>query len=499
MKRFSALCFLAGIAVVGCGLVPSGFCDYVNCTDADGGPDASLPDGTLPDGTVPDSSVDAEPPPKDCLTPTEPAKNPEKCLVDGFGAFVSPSGDDGNDGTKAKPYKTLGRALQGVRTRIVVCEGEYAGSVDVTRSVEIYSGVTCDFTKAGGKAKLVASKAAYGIKIEKVAGPVVLADLDVVGMNGAAPSESSVGVFVSESGNVKLLRSRVEAGDGADAPAARDGSFTFPADTMLKGANADDKMTGLPGDDTGGAGGSTGTCPGGGNSKGGDGGNASLQGGDATPRPPGGAKGAVGDCTAAGAGLPGDLGPPGQSRSGAVAPASLTPSGLTGNKGQDGAAGTIGGGGGGGFGFSGAGGGGGAGGCGGQGGFGGGAGGSSIAVLSFASTVALEGTELIAKVAKPGGAGGKGQTGQLGGARGTGSGMACNGGNGAKGGDGGGGGGGAGGIAAGIAWAGGKEPTKDAATKITRPTGAAPAGGEGGAGASNKGVDGVHADVVEVK
>jgi hypothetical protein len=76
--------------------------------------------------------------------------------------------------------------------------------------------------------------------------------------------------------------------------------------------------------------------------------------------------------------------------------------------------------------------------------------------------------------------------------------MACNGGNGAKGGDGGGGGGGAGGIAAGIAWAGGSEPKRDAQTKIARPTGTGPAGGEGGA-VTNKGVDGVHADVFEVK
>lgn len=115
--------------------------------------------------------------------------------------------------------------------------------------------------------------------------------------------------------------------------------------------------------------------------------------------------------------------------------------------------------------------------------------------LRNAPTPPVTSPRLIAKIAKPGGAGGKGQLGQAGGFKGNGSGGACQGGNGAKGGDGG---GGAGGIAAGIAWAGGKEPTKDAATKITRPIGPAPAGGEGGAGASNKGVD-VHADVFEVK
>ena len=181
---------------------------------------------------------------------------------------------------------TLGRALQGVRTRIVVCEGEYTGSVDVTRAVEVYGGVSCDFTKAGAKAKVVATKPAYGIKVEKVTGAVVLADLDVVGMNAAAPSESSVGVFVTESGNVKLLRSRVEAGDGADAPAARDGSYSYPADALLKGANADDKGTGSFSDDTPGAGGASGTCPGGGTTAGGIGGVPGGQGNDAQRRDP---------------------------------------------------------------------------------------------------------------------------------------------------------------------------------------------------------------------
>lgn len=489
----------AGIVLAGCPQFGH-WCDEGYCDPkADGGLDGTLPDGFVPDGTIPDAGPDAEPPPKDCLTPTEPVKNPEKCLVDAFGAFVSATGDDANDGSKAKPFKTIGRALQGVRTRIVVCEGEYAGSVDVTRAVEIYGGVSCDFTKAGAKAKVVATKPAYGVKVEKVSGAVVLADLDVVGMNAAAASESSVGVFVTESANVKLLRSRVEAGDGADASAARDGSFSYPADALLKGANAADKGTGVFSDDTPGAGGASGTCPGGGTTAGGIGGVPGGQGADGNPRPPGGAKGPIGDCTTQGAGLPGTPGTPGMDRAGATPVATLTSTGLVGSKGQDGAPGSIGGGGGGGYGTEGAGGGGGAGGCGGQGGFGGAAGGSSIAVVSFSSTVSLEATDLVAKIAKPGGAGGKGQVGQAGGFRGTGSGNACNGGAGAKGGDGGGGGGGAGGIAAGIAWAGGKEPTKDAATKITRPTGAAPAGGEGGAGASNKGVDGVHADVLEVK
>ena len=45
----------------------------------------------------------------------------------------------------------------------------------------------------------------------------------------------------------------------------------------------------------------------------------------------------------------------------------------------------------------------------------------------------------------------------------------------------------------------GKEPKRDATSKITRPTSPAPAGGEGGGGVATKGIDGVHADIFEAK
>jgi hypothetical protein len=486
MKRFWI--GIAGLVLVvgsGCLSIPD-LCENLAClgSGTDGGADGQL----VPEGSISDAKPDADPIPTECQTPTDPTKNPEKCLVDSFGVFVSPTGDDAKDGSKANPFKTIAKALSTTRSRIVVCEGEYTGSLDIGRAVEVYGGVACDFAKAGAKAKIVASKPAYGIKVSKVVAGVILADLDVVGMNGAVPSESSVGIFVSESADVKVLRSRVEAGDGADAPAKKDGAFAMTAQAP-KGGDAVAN--------TGGVSASSGVCPGGGTSIGGKGGDSGFQGDDGSPRPPGGAKGGpTVDCSAvAGVGSPGTAG---TDRSGAATVASLAPTGLSGSKGQDGQPGTIGGGGGGGYGTMGAGGAGGAGGCGGQGGFGGGPGGSSIAVLSFASTVTLQSVELVAKAAKPGGAGGAGQVGQAGGFSGNKSGGACSGGNGAKGGDGGGGGGGAGGIAAGIAWAGGSEPKRDAQTKIARPTGTGPAGGEGGA-VTNKGVDGVHADVFEVK
>jgi hypothetical protein len=481
--RYLVLSLLLTATALSCGAGQDP-CQVVGCR-ADAGPaieDASATEAGPDGGTV-------DPLPAGCDTPNEPVKNPEKCLVDSFGAFVSPTGDDGNAGTKAKPFKTIGKALTAGRDRVVVCEGEYGGSLDITKGVSIFGGVTCDFAKAGGRPKIVATQPAYAIKIAKVTDPVLLSDVEVIGKAGAKESESSIGIFVSESASVQFARMKVEAQDGVDAAPKKDGAFTLAANAP-KGGDASGN--------TGGASATTGACPGGGSSSGGKGGDIGFQGDDGSPKPPGGAKGIVAACNAGGGGSDGETGGVGSAKPGAAQVAALSASGIVGGKGGDGANGTPGGGGGGGYGTAGAGGAGGAGGCGGQGGVGGGPGGSSLAIVSFSSALTLQAVELVAKAAKPGGAGGAGQVGQPGGFSGNKSGGACAGGNGAKGGDGGAGGGGAGGIAAGIAWAGGIEPKRDAQTKISRPAGPGPSGGEGGA-ASNKGADGVHADVYEVK
>ncbi len=490
--KVRALCVVSLLSLAGLGAgcfasFKDDVCEYGVCGDASA--DATTTDGPSSTDSSTDAKADADPPPG-CDTPNEPQKNPEKCFVESRAVFVSPTGDDSNPGTKAQPLKSIAKALANGKSQVVACEGEYPGSLDITKGVSLYGGVTCDFAKAGGRAKVTASKPDYGIKITKVSDVVLVSDVEVLGIAGVAPSESSIGVFVSESTNVQFVRAKIEAVDGADAPPKKDGAFTLAA-SAPKGGDASGS--------TGGTSATTGMCPGGGASTSGKGGDSGFQGDDGSPKPPGGGKGDVtADCGAGGTGRNGTAGAPGNTSAGATSVATLASTGLVGAKGIDGTAGSAGGAGGGGYGTAGAGGAGGAGGCGGQGGFGGGPGGSSIALVSFASTVTLQSVELVAKAAKPGGAGGAGQTGQAGGVRGTGSGAACNGGNGAKGGDGGGGGGGAGGIAAGIAWAGGSEPKRDAQTKIARPAGNGPAGGEGGA-VTNKGVDGVHADVFEVK
>ncbi len=218
MKKIIALGLATTTALVfaGCFSIPA-LCDNGTCdAESDGG----VGEGGVGEGSV-DGGVDVVVPPG-CETPNEPVKNPEKCLVDSYGVYVSPSGDDGNAGTRTKPYKTVGKGLSAGRGRVVVCEGTYAESVEVKSDVEVYSGVTCDFGKAGGRAKVVGTKPEYAVKIGKVT--ATLAELDIEGAAGTAGSRTSVGVWAVEAVKVSLRKVGVEAKGGFAGEAGAGGT-----------------------------------------------------------------------------------------------------------------------------------------------------------------------------------------------------------------------------------------------------------------------------------
>jgi len=180
----------------------------------------SAPVDASADPPLRDSGIDAEPPPVGCDTPTEPGKDAADCLVDAFGVFVSPTGDDANDGTKAKPFKTLEKALGASRPRIAICEGSYAEVLDIQRDVEIYSGFDCSFTKEAGKAK-IAPASSTGLTVSS--GTVKLFDMEVEAKSATTPGGSSIGIF-AKGGELQLTRSKVTARDGAEGvPAAATG------------------------------------------------------------------------------------------------------------------------------------------------------------------------------------------------------------------------------------------------------------------------------------
>lgn len=494
MRRFLlGLGFASTVAVLaGCPVSPPALCDYGACDP---------PDGAVLDGG--DSGFDAPP---GCDLTKDP-KDSLPCVTESVGIFVSSTGSDTNDGSKAKPVATIGKALSliGTKPRIYVCEGNYPGSIDIAKTVGIYGGFKCDWTPSATKPVLLADKPAYAVKITQP--NVSLVDLDIQGKDATAPGESSIGVFASSASGLKLRRAAVSAGIGFAA--------AKPADIADFSGRAPD---GNPGDVNNGGGKKDNACSNGtGTSTGAFGGGPTGGGADGAngvpfatyPVNPAGASGAKGvagiDCST-GLGRNGSYGPGGGAGSGAAKLGTLSVTGWASQSGTSATAGQVGQGGGGGASLdtTGGGGGGGSGGCGGVAGQGGGGGGASIAIVLVDSAASLESLTLTSKNAGDGAQGGTGQKAQEGGFKGNGFGNACQAGVGGHGGSGGGGGGGAGGVSAGVLYSG-AAPTIDGKSTPSASTlpnvtlgkeGAAGAAGQGGpafkttAPASNPGTNG---------
>ncbi|WP_437623724.1 hypothetical protein [Sorangium sp. So ce1151] len=425
--------------------------------------------------------------------PTENASTvSDECAV-----FASPSAEPGGDGTKTKPYASLGEAVAKAEgKRVLACaSGAFQESVTIEAGLEVIGGFDCDadwtwseqarsaIEGRAGAVALTLTEAASGVKVRHFAIRAASAEA-----HATEAGRSSIGVVVADI-EAELVQVDVTAGDGADgadgetpmeapqagAAASELVSEACDAPNTVFGGDAG-VMTCEDGETRGGAGGRGGI-------QGMDDGNG-KEGADGAPMPePNPEKyglGGAGQTDAAGNCKRGEDGEPGGP--GGVGDAGrdtlLTLSGIEGGDGGNGTAGKRGQGGGGGGGakaglfclgpgmstvegVGASGGGGGAGGCGGKGGGGGKAGGSSIGIVSLGTKLVL--TEVMVAVGKAGkgGSGVAGQSGADGGAGAAGgaaSGVSpsirgCKGGDGGFGGAGGPGGGGRGGHAVGIAYA----------------------------------------------
>ncbi|WP_437623730.1 hypothetical protein [Sorangium sp. So ce1151] len=419
----------------------------------------------------------------------------DECAV-----FASAIAEPGGDGTKAKPYASLGEAVANAKgKRVLACaSGPFAESVTIEAGLEVIGGFDCDadwtwgeqarstIEGSAGAVALTLTETASGAKVRSFAIRAANAKDASDEAHATEAGRSSIGVVVADI-EAELVQVEVTAGDGADGA---DGETPMEAPQAGAGAptNVSNACTALvyggdpgvtaceDGETRGGVGGLGGIT----NTEGGNG----LKGADGAPLPEPNADasglGGTGQTDPDGDCKPGAIGKSGtRGRAGvASTDTTLTLAGIVGGDGENGTVGTRGQGGGGGGGakaglfcpgpsmstvegVGASGGGGGAGGCGGKGGGGGQAGGSSIGIVSLGTKLVL--TEVTVTVGKAGkgGDGVAGQNGANGGAGAAGGAASekppsipgCDGGKGGRGGAGGPGAGGRGGHAVGIAYA----------------------------------------------
>ncbi|WP_437725415.1 hypothetical protein [Sorangium sp. So ce861] len=412
----------------------------------------------------------------------------DECAV-----FASASAEAGGDGTKAKPYASLGEAVAKANgKRVLACTSEpFAESVRIDAGLEVIGGFDCkaEWTwSEQARSAIEAPANQIALTLGEGASGAKVRGFAVRAASATEPGGSSLGVAVADV-EAELEQVDVTAGDGM---AGADGQT--PMESPQIGASAPamnaSAACSLPGAVHGGDPGVT-TCEDG-ETRGGAGGPGGItgtddgsgqNGTDGVPPPPEpnleefglGGRGQTDTAATCRDGAPGAPGAAGDAGA-AGSKTQLTLSGIAGGDGGNGAIGKRGQGGGGGGGAKAgrfceaipnpidgpgaSGGGGGAGGCGGKGGGGGKAGGSSVGIVSLGTKLVL--TEVTIEVGKAGkggdGAGGRG--GAVGGSGGTGGAPStlggsagCGGGRGGQGGMGGPGAGGRGGHAVGIAYA----------------------------------------------
>lgn len=529
MKRSILLALVTCLPMIGCSV------------DSQGGADPTLPEDAGPDtpeaspeagiDSSPEASADASP---DVIDPADVQSEPicdkklppwsDPCVLDdALGVFVSSSkGDDSaNNGTKLKPYATVGKALEEAKKagkgRVYLCAEAYEGAVKAETGVSMFGGLDCaDLSAWKPTTKHAKVKAKSGelaaLRVEAGTANVWIGEVDFEGADAVEAGGSSFGAYVENAG-VKLERLTIVAGKGkagaapaampdkaADGTQGNNGSpavCSNPPSSQLGGA----EVSSCGGVTVGGMGGTSASASG-------------LAGGTGSPAyasssPPhdghGGA-GAVVNFSPCTPGHDGASGPDGQGGKGGKAFGSVVNGAYTPSDGNAGTAGLPGQGGGGGGASAGApgcigasGGGGGSGGCGGKAGAGGKGGGASIAlvVLQSSDAVVLSNVMLEASDAgdgadgQAGGNGGGGGASGNGGAPATGVAHACAGGWGGAGGRGGGGGGGGGGSSIALLYSGKDPLTSPGSGSVLHSMGQAGKAGLGGAPSAQAGEAGL--------
>ncbi|MFO0676921.1 MAG: hypothetical protein U0169_10320 [Polyangiaceae bacterium] len=161
------------------------------------------------------------------------ANDAPPCLVDDAAIYVSSTlGDDAAVGTRARPMRTLGAAIERARakhTRVYACAETYPEAVTLVEGVSLYGSLTCtggEWAMANVRAKVRAPSSpalvARGVLgTTRVEGFEIFA-ADQVAVPGA-PAASSIAGFVENSTGLTFANARFVAGRGAAGARGIDG------------------------------------------------------------------------------------------------------------------------------------------------------------------------------------------------------------------------------------------------------------------------------------
>lgn len=166
-----------------------------------------------PSGTpAPDPKKDAPPPPQ--------ATPPESELTEKFGYFVTEKGDDEDEGSRAKPFKTIGKALSTAKIdgkRIYVCAGNYAEAIVLEDGVSMIGGYDCSsatWMNGSTKSRIV-SPTSPAMRATNITTTTRFEGFDVSAPGATEPSGSSIGLIAENAKALTIASARITSGSGA--------------------------------------------------------------------------------------------------------------------------------------------------------------------------------------------------------------------------------------------------------------------------------------------
>jgi hypothetical protein len=166
-------------------------------------------DGSTPDGSAPACDPNASP------VPT--------CLVnEATAVFVSSSlGSDANDGSRAKPVKSLAAALAAAaptKKRIYACAENYDESVTLVDGVSLfgYFDCTAQWSVDTKKFATIHSPSSPAIVAKNLTLVTRLEGVSVVAPNAATAGGSSIGLLADHAPTLVIATAKIQAGDAQD-------------------------------------------------------------------------------------------------------------------------------------------------------------------------------------------------------------------------------------------------------------------------------------------
>ena len=206
---FTALALLLASAAPACS-------SFGNTDRADDSADAAPP-GQQPSGSASDAGDAGGPKAEEVTgTPDNDSITEEK------GVFVSPSGNDSADASRARPLKTLSAAITTAARAgkiVFACTGTYAEAIVVADSISIIGGLDCADPmrwKTGADSSRIVAPTSPAVSAKQITAPTRLERLEIIAPDATAASASSIGLFADHSPSITIVGSTITAGKGAN-------------------------------------------------------------------------------------------------------------------------------------------------------------------------------------------------------------------------------------------------------------------------------------------